>query len=70
MRYRRLQGLWHWLIFKLRISDISYSGLPSISTGGRGAWTWFGMELGVAGSRIETWKTGWTAHMLSGNQRM
>ena len=56
--------------FQSRISDISCSGSPSILAGGGGAWTQFGMELGVTGSSIETWKTGWTARMLSRSQRV
>ena len=53
-----------------RISNILYSGSPSISTGGGGDWIQFGIEFGVAGSSIETWKTGWTACMLSGSRRV
>ena len=55
-------------IFESKISEISYSGLPSISTGGGGDWVCSGMTLPCAGSSIDTWKTGWTARMLSGNR--
>ena len=53
-----------------RISDIASLGLPLISTGGGGACTGLGMELGVAGSRTEMWKTRCTACMLSGSVRI
>ena len=36
-------------------------------TGGGGGWIQLGMVLGEAGSNIEMWKTGCTAHMESGS---
>ena len=36
-----------------RISEISYSGLPSTLTGGGGGWMRLGMVFGVDGSRTE-----------------
>ena len=55
-------------IFESKISEISYSGSPLISTGGGGDWVCSGMMFPCAGSSIDMWKTGWTAHMLSGNR--
>ena len=62
--WRRLSNL------ESRISEILYSGSPSISTGGGGGWIRLGMEFGVLGSSMETWKTGWIAHMESGSWRV
>jgi len=39
-------------------------------TGGRGVWTQSGMVFGMEGSSMDTWKTGWTARILSGKQRV
>ena len=59
MRYRGLQ-FWHqWSILELRISSISYSVSPSMSTRVDRVCTWLGVLFDVAGSSCETWKTGW-----------
>ena len=62
-----LQCFWHLSIFESKIFEISYSGSPLISTRGGGDWVRSGMTLPCVGSSIDTWKTGWTACMLSGN---
>ena len=41
-----------------------------MSTGGRGGWVQSGIEFGVLGSNMETWKMGWIACMESGRQRV
>ena len=43
-----------------------YSGSPSMMTGGSATEFQPGKGFGVAGSIMETWKTGWIKHMLSG----
>ena len=52
MRYCILH-LYHWSSLELRISEILYSGLLSLLTGGGGGWMWLGMVFGVDGSRME-----------------
>ena len=52
------------------ISVTSYSGSPSMTTGAGGGSVQFGIVFGTLGSNIETWKTGWTARMLSGKRSM
>ena len=61
-----LQCLGRLSTLESMISDISYLGSLSISTGSGGDWIRFGIVFGVMGLSIETWKTGWTARMLSG----
>ena len=39
-------------------------------TGGGGVSVQFGNLLGVEGSNMETWKTGWMLRMESGRQRV
>ena len=54
----------------VKYSDISYSGSPSILTVSGGNWIWFRIGFRVVGLSIETWKEGWTAHMLSRSRRV
>ena len=53
-------------ILESTILEISYSGSPSMITGAGGGLERCWKVLGVAGSSIETWNTGWTALMVSG----
>ena len=53
-------------ILESRIEGISYSGSPSMITGGSGMEFRPGKGFGVVGSIMETWKTGWIECMLSG----
>ena len=53
-------------ILESRIEDISYSSSPSMMTGGSGMEFRPGKGFGVAGSIMETWKTGWIECILSG----
>ena len=48
--------------------EISYSGSPSMITGAGGGLERCWKVLGMAGSSIETWNTGWMALMVSGRQ--
>src|ERR1700726_4995028 len=69
-KYRSLQRRRRLSIFESRISEILNSSSPSISTGGGGGWTRFGMVFGVATLSWETWKTGCTARMVCGRRRV
>ena len=57
-------------ILESRISEISYSGSPSITIGRSGVGSRFGKVFGDEGSNIETWKTGWIDRRCSGSQRV
>ena len=57
-------------ILESRTSEISNSGSPSTMIEGGGGWIRLGMVLGEAGSNIEMWKTGCTAHMESGSRKV
>ena len=51
-------NLRHSSILELRIDDISYSGSPSMMTGGSEMEFRPGKEFGVTGSIMEMWNTG------------
>ena len=57
-----------WSILESTILEISYSGSPSMIIGAGGGSERCWKELGVAGSSMETWNTGWTALMVSGRR--
>jgi len=68
MRYKSWHCLLHRSSLESRISDISYSGSPLTSTGGRGGWIWLGMVFGVAVFNWDMWKTGWMECIESGSR--
>ena len=57
-------------ILESTIREISYSGSPSIMTGAGAGCILLEKVLDVAGSSMDTWKTGWTECMDSGRQRV
>ena len=63
--YRSLHAH-QWLILESTIQEISYSGSSSIMTGAEAGYILSEKVLDVAGSSMDTWKTGWTEHMDSG----
>ena len=67
--YRSLHAR-RWSILKSTIWEISYSGSPSIMTGAEAGYILSEKELDVAGSSMDTWKTGWTERMDSGRRRV
>ena len=69
-KYRSLYTQHRLSNLESRVSEISYSGSPSMSTGSGGGWIHLGMEFRVLGSSMETWKTGWIARMESGSWRV
>src|SRR5882724_9887224 len=69
-RYNSLQARRRLSILELRISAISNSSSSSTMIGRGGGWIQSGIRFRVAGSNMETWKTGCTAWRLSGSQRV
>ena len=67
--YRSLHACW-WLILESTIQEISYLGSPSIMTGAEASCILLEKVLDVAGSSMDTWKTGWTERMDSGRRRV
>ena len=65
-----LQAQCQLSILELRISEILNSSSSSTMIGGGGGWIQFGIRFRVAGSNIETWKTGCTAWRLSRSHRV
>ena len=57
-------------ILESTIWEISYSGSPSIMTEAGAGCILSEKVLDVAGSSMDTWKTGWTEHMDSGRWRV
>ena len=60
--YRSLHAR-RWLILESTIREISYLGALSIMTGVEAGCILLEKVLDVAGSSMDTWKTGWTEHM-------
>ena len=58
------------MILESNISEILNSVSPLMVTGGGRVSVQFGYSLGVEGSNMETWKTGWMPHMESGRWRV
>jgi len=54
------------LILESTIWEISYLDFLAIITGAGASYALLEKELNVAGSSMDTWKTGWTEHMDSG----
>src|SRR5882724_2941408 len=69
-RYNSLQARRQLSILESRISEILNSSSSSTMIGGGGGWIRSGIGFGVAGSNIETWKSGCTARRLSGSRRV
>ena len=67
--YRSLHAR-RWSILESTIREISYLGSPSIMTGAGAGCILSEKVLDVAGSSMDTWKTGWTEHMDSGRRRV
>ena len=67
--YRSLHAH-QWLILESTIQEISYLGSPSIMTGVGASYTLLEKVLDVAGSSMDTWKTGWTECMDSGKRKV
>ena len=67
--YRSLHAHWQ-SILESTIREISYSGSPSIMTGAGAGCILSEKVLDVAGSSMDTWKTGWTERMDSGRWRV
>ena len=57
-------------ILESTIQEISYLSSPSIMTGAGAGCILSEKVLDVAGSSMDTWKTGWTERMDSGRQRV
>ena len=57
-------------ILESTIQEISYLGSPSIMTGAGAGCILSEKVLDVAGSSMDTWKTGWTERIDSGRQRV
>jgi len=57
-------------ILESTIREILYSGFPSIMTKVGAGCILLEKVLDVAGSSMDTWKTGWTERMDSGRQRV
>jgi len=57
-------------ILESTIWEISYSGSPSIMTGAGTGYILLEKVLDVAGSSMDTWKTGWTECIDSGRWRV
>ena len=67
--YRSLHAHW-WSILESTIQEISYLGSLLIMTGAGAGCILSEKVLDVAGSSIDTWKTGWTECIDSGRQRV
>ena len=67
--YRSLH-VYQWSILESTIREISYSGSLSIMTGAGASCILLEKVLDVAGSSMDTWKTGWTEHMDLGRWRV
>ena len=57
-------------ILESTIWEISYLGSPSIMTGAGASCILLEKVLDVAGSNMDTWKTGWTERIDSGRWRV
>jgi len=67
--YRSLHA-YQQLILESTIWEISYLGSPSIITRAGASCILLEKKLGMVGSSIDTWKTGWTEHIDSERQRV
>ena len=67
--YRSLHA-YQQLILESTIWEISYLGSPLIITRVGASCILLEKKLGMVGSSIDTWKTGWTEYIDSGRQRM